>query len=63
MRKWIFALLLFVFVAPIVCQAAAPANVRDQLATLSGQVVNDAGEPLKGGIVSFFDTKKVLIET
>ena len=58
MRKWIFSLMFLLFVVPLVCYAAPPGFMKARMGTLTGQVVNDAGEPLKGGIVSFFDTQK-----
>jgi hypothetical protein len=44
----------------MVCQAVGgiPESVKERMGTLSGQVVNEAGEPLAGGVVSFFETSK-----
>lgn len=58
MKKWIFALLLLFFTIPTICWTAPPGFMKERMGTISGQMVNDAGEPLKGGIVSFFNTEK-----
>jgi hypothetical protein len=52
MKKRILLLLMILLLLPL----AAPAG--DTSGTLSGQVVNDAGVPLPGGVVSFFFTEK-----
>ena len=59
MRKWTMALWLLVLALPLVCHAGVPGFMKERMGTLSGQVVNDAGVPLKGGgVVSFFSTDK-----
>lgn len=60
MKKWTIVLLLFLLFVPLICQAAGvPGYVKERMGTLSGEVVNEAGEPFKGGgIVSFFITDK-----
>jgi hypothetical protein len=59
MKKWIFVLLFLVLIVPLVCQAGVPGFMKERMGTLSGQVVNDAGELLEGGgVVSFFNSDK-----
>ncbi len=57
MRKWIVVLLFFVLSVPLVSQAGVPGFMKERMGTLSGQVVNPDGEPLPGGVVSFFNTR------
>ena len=58
MRKLTIALTLFLFALPAVCLAAPPGFMKARMGTLSGQMIDDAGKPLPGGIVSFFNTEK-----
>ena len=58
MKKCLLALLVVLFIFPITCLAAPPGFMKTKMGTLSGQVVDDSGQPLKGGIVSFFNTEK-----
>ncbi len=59
MKKCLFLLLPFLLLLPFVCQANPQGAVKEKMGALSGQMINDAGDPLKGGgIVSFFDTSK-----
>jgi hypothetical protein len=59
MKKWFFMMLFVLLVSPLVCQAAGvPGFMKERMGTLSGQVVTDDGNPLPGGVVSFFDAEK-----
>lgn len=59
MKKWIIALLLFFFAAPLVCRAELPGPRQDLLGTLSGQVVIDNDISFtQGGTISFFNTAR-----
>ena len=58
MRKWIVVLLLLLLFAPFTCLANAEEPKKEEPGTISGQVVNEAGSPLAGGVVSFFNAEK-----
>lgn len=58
MKKWTFVILLIFITFPNVCLAAIPGAAKARMATLSGQMLNETGQPLQGGIVSFFNTEK-----
>lgn len=59
MKKWFCILLFLVFIAPLTCPAnGIPGFVKERMGTLSGQLVNEGGESLPGGVVSFFNTQK-----
>jgi hypothetical protein len=60
MKKWIILVPFFLLALPLVCQAQVPGFMKEQMGTLSGQVVNDAGQPLKTGVVSFFNAAKAI---
>ena len=57
MKKWFFILLFVLLVSPFVCQAGIPGFMKERMGTLSGQVMTDDGNPVPGGVVSFFDAK------
>ena len=59
MKKWFILLFLVLLVRPLICQAAGvPGFMKERMATLSGQVMTEDGQPVPGGIVSFFDATK-----
>ena len=58
MKKWFFILLFVLLASPLVCQAGVPGFMKKRMGTLSGQVMTDDGQPVPGGIVSFFDAEK-----
>jgi len=59
MKKWVLMLLLILLFMPLGSQAEEKIDpAEDPTGTLSGRVLNEAGEPLPGGVVSFFDTSK-----
>jgi hypothetical protein len=58
MRKWIIVLLFVLLAVPLVCQAGAPGFMKENMGTLSGQVVTEDSKPVQGGVVSFFSTEK-----
>jgi len=57
MKKWFFILLFVLLASPLVCQAGVPGFMKKRMGTLSGQVMTDDGQPVPGGIVSFFDAE------
>jgi hypothetical protein len=57
MKKWFFMLLFVLLVSPLVCQAGVPGFMKERMGTLSGQVMTDDGNPVPGGVVSFFDAE------
>jgi hypothetical protein len=61
MKKRVLMLVLIFLGIPLVCHAingGMPESIKAKMATLSGQVVNEAGVPLTGGVVSFFNTNQ-----
>ena len=59
MKKWFLMLLFVLLVSPLVCQASGvPGYMKERMGALSGQVVTDDGNPVPGGVVSFFDAEK-----
>jgi hypothetical protein len=59
MKKWFLILFFVLLVSPLVCQAAGvPGYMKERMGTLSGQVMTDDGNPVPGGVVSFFDAQK-----
>jgi hypothetical protein len=58
MRKWIVVLLLLLLFAPFTCLADGEKPKKEGPGILSGQVVNETGSPLPGGVVSFFNAGK-----
>lgn len=58
MKKWIFFVLIAQLVQPAFVHAAKGGIMQKMFGTLSGQVVNEAGLPLEGGVVAFFNTSK-----
>ena len=57
MKIWSLILLFVLLVSPFVCQAGIPGFMKERMGTLSGQVITDDGNPVPGGVVSFFDAK------
>ena len=57
MKIWSLILLFVLLVSPLVCQAGIPGFMKERMGTLSGQVMTDDGNPVPGGVVSFFDAK------
>jgi len=58
MKKWIVLLILLLLFTPFTCLANGKEPQKDGPAVISGQVVNETGSPLPGGVVSFFNSKK-----
>jgi hypothetical protein len=58
MKKWTLLLLFFLLYVPLICHAGVPGFMKKQMGTLSGQVVTEDGEPVPGGVISFFNTSK-----
>jgi hypothetical protein len=58
MKKCFFILLFVLLLSPLVCQAGVPGFMKKLMGTLSGQVMTVDGNPLPGGVVSFFDAEK-----
>ena len=54
MKKWVLLLLLIFLLFPLVSQAEKPGSAEEPAGTISGQLVDEAGEVLTGGVVSFF---------
>src|SRR5210317_810009 len=58
MKKWIVVLLLLLLFAPFTCLADGEDPKKAGPGIASGQVVDEAGSPLPGGEVSFFNAEK-----
>ncbi|MDX1777124.1 MAG: hypothetical protein R3297_11125 [Desulfobulbales bacterium] len=59
MKRLLFLLsLLVLLVLPLVSHAEEKEPAEDPTVTITGRVLNEAGEVLPGGVVSFFDTSK-----
>ena len=58
MKKCFIILLFVLLLSPLVCQAGIPGFMKKLMGTLSGQVMTDDGNPVPGGVVSFFDAEK-----
>lgn len=56
MRKWIVVLSLLLLLTPFICQANGEEAKKEGSAIVFGQVVDEVGAPLPGGVVSFFNT-------
>jgi len=57
MRKWIVLLILLLLFAPFTCLANSEKPQKKGPGTAFGQVVDEDGSPLPGGVVSFFNAK------
>jgi hypothetical protein len=58
MKKWIIVLLLLLLFAPFTCLADGEEAKKAGPGIASGQVFDEAGSPLPGGVVSFFNAEK-----
>jgi len=57
MKKWIIVLLLLLLFAPFTCLADGENPQKAGPGIASGQVVDEDGSPLPGGVVSFFNAE------
>ena len=58
MKKWIIVLFVLSLFAPLTCLVNSEEAKREGPGTAFGQVVDEDGSPLPGGVVSFFNAKK-----
>jgi hypothetical protein len=58
MKKWIIVLFVLSLFAPLTCLANAEKAKKEGPGTAFGQVVDEDGSPLPGGVVSFFNAEK-----
>ena len=58
MKKWIIVLFVLSLFAPLTCLANGEEAKKEGPGTAFGQVVDEDGSPLPGGVVSFFNAKK-----
>ena len=58
MKKWIIVLFVLSLFAPLTCLAKGEEAKKEGPGTAFGQVVDEDGSPLPGGVVSFFNAKK-----
>lgn len=58
MKKWVLLLLLIFLFIPLASQAQKPGSAEEATGAISGQLVNEEGEVLTGGVVSFFYASK-----
>ena len=58
MKKRVLLLLTILLLLPLTVPAQEAGKAGDAIGMLSGQIVNDAGVPLPGGVVSFFFSEK-----
>jgi len=57
MKKWIIALFILSLFAPLTCLANGEEAKKEGPGIASGQVVDEDGSPLPGGVVSFFNAE------
>jgi hypothetical protein len=60
MKKWIIVLLLLLLFAPFTCLADGEEAKKKGPGIASGQVFDEAGSPLPGGVVSFFNAENAV---
>lgn len=58
MKNFLILLLIFLMPSPLLGQTGVPGFMKKQMGTISGQVITEDGQPVPGGVVSFFDTSK-----
>ena len=58
MKKWIIVLFVLSLFAPLTCLANGEEAKKEGPGTAFGQVVDEDGSPLPGGVVSFFNAEK-----
>ena len=58
MKKWIIVLFVLSLFAPLTCLANSEEAKKAGPGIASGQVVDEGGSPLPGGVVSFFNAEK-----
>lgn len=58
MKKFLIMLLIFLLPSPLLCQTGVPGFMKKQMGTMTGQVITEDGQPVPGGVVSFFATDK-----